>query len=122
MCKSRRIPAVAVGVSSIIVFLLGIAMLVLTLLFNSNGFKDDMAAFSAYKNAAFIVLLIGSLLAIITSVASGFVACRKNTHWCCNINLGIFMFFSWILLIFAGIVMGSVTLTKEETFISFCDN
>jgi|LakMenEpi03Aug12_release.lakeMendotaPanAssembly.Ray.scaffolds.fasta_scaffold526203_1 hypothetical protein len=122
MCKSRRVPAVAVGVSSIIVFLLGVAMLVLTIMFNSNGFKDDMAVLSAYKNAAFIVLLIGSSLAVITAIASGVVALKKNTHWCCNINLGIFMFFSWVLLILAGIVMGSITLTKEETFISFCDN
>jgi hypothetical protein len=31
------------------------------------------------------------------------------------------MFFSWVLLLAAGITMGSISLTKEQTFIDFCD-
>ena len=119
MCKSRRVPAIAVGVSSIVVFLLGVAMIVLSLLFNFKGFQN-LDVFTKYKNVAFIILIIGSVLAVVTSILSSIVACKQR-HWCCNVNVGIFMFFSWVLLLAAGITMGSISLTKEQTFINFCD-
>jgi len=113
------VPAIAVGVASIVVFLLGIAMIVLSLLFNFKGFKD-FDELSKYKNVAFIVLIVASIIAVVTAVSSSIVACKER-HWCCNVNVGIFMFFSWVLLLAAGITMGSISLTKEQTFINFCD-
>lgn len=120
MCKSRRLPAVAVGVSSVVVFILGCAMIALTLMFNSNGFKDDLAELDGYKNAMFITLLLASILAVITSVVAGCIACKKR-HWCCNVNVGVFMFFAWVILLTGGTILGAISLTNEETFISFCD-
>ena len=112
-------PAIAVGVASIVVFLLGIAMIVLSLMFNFKGFQN-LDELSKYKNVAFIVLLVASVLAVVTAITSSIVACKQR-HWCCNINVGIFMFFSWVLLIAAGITMGTISLTKEQTFVNFCD-
>ena len=114
MCKSRRIPAVTVGVSSIIVFLLGLTMIVLSVIFYLRSF-NDMEALNKYKTTIFFILMVGSVLAIVTSILSGIIACKKR-HWCCNANVGIFMFFSWILLVTAGIIMGTISLTNEQTF------
>ena len=73
-----------------------------------------------YKNMMFIILIIGSLLAVFSSILATVIA-RKARHWCCNVNVGIFMFVSWILLVLAGVVMGVISFTSEDTFLSFCD-
>jgi len=119
MCKSRRVPAVAVGVSSIIVLLLGIAMVILSIIFYVRSFTD-MSAMVKYKTSIFVILIVGAVLAILSAILAGVIACKKR-HWCCNANVAIFMFISWVLLLTSGIIMGTVSLTNEQTFLTFCD-
>lgn len=117
-CKSRRVPAIIVGVFAGILFLFGVAMIVLSLEFNFSF--ENMQVVEKYKNMMFIILIIGSLLAVISSVLASVIACKQR-HWCLHVNVGIFMFIAWILLVFSGVVMGVVSFTSEETFLSFCN-
>lgn len=117
VCKSRRVPAIIVGISAVITFLLGVAMVILSLEFQFSF--EDMSNLKKYKDMIFIFLIVASMLAVVSAILPSIIAC-KHRHWCFNVNSGIFMFISWIILLAMGVIIMVVSFTSEETFMSFC--
>jgi hypothetical protein len=73
-CKSRRVPAIIVGIFSAIVFMLGVAMIVLSLEFNFSF--ENLKNLDQYRTAIFVFLITGSILAVLTAILAAIIACR----------------------------------------------
>lgn len=119
MCKERKCPARTVGAFSIITLLLGIAMIVLSIRFTTSGFSKDIKALGNYANKAFLMLLAGAIIAVVTGIC-GIIICAKPIHWFFNIIIGFFFLIGFLLLFVNGLAISAVSNTKIETLQAFC--
>lgn len=120
MCKSRKCPGFTLGFFSIVTLLLGIAMIVLSIRFTTSGFSKDLKALGNYQNKAFLMLLAGAIIAVVTGVC-GIIVCFRRVPILVNIVVGFFFLISFLLLFVNGIAIGGISTTKIETLQKFCD-
>lgn len=120
MCKTRKCPAVTVGIFSVLTLLLGIAMIVLSIRFTTSNFSKDVKALGNYQSMAFYMLLAGAITAVLTGIC-GIILCAKKFPIICNIAVGFFFLAGFLLLFVNGLAIAAVSNTKIETLNAFCD-
>ena len=120
MCKTRKCPAMTLGVFASLTLLFGIAMVVLAIRFSTSGFAKDVKALGNYSNAAFYMLLAGAIIAIITGLCGIWLCAKKVKIWC-NMIVGLFFMISFLLLFVNGIAIAFVSHTPVETLQKFCN-
>ena len=119
MCKTRKCPAVTVGIFSVLTLLLGIAMIVLSIRFTTSNFSKDVKALGNYQSMAFYMLLAGAITAVLTGIC-GIILCAKRFPIICNIAVGFFFLCGFLLLFVNGLAIAAVSNTKIETLNAFC--
>jgi Ca2+/Na+ antiporter len=119
MCKTRKCPAVTVGVFAILTILLGIAMIVLSIRFATSGFSKDVQALGNYNNQAFLMLLAGAIIAVVTGTCGIYLWLKPTRIWC-NMIVGLFFLVAFVLLSVNGIAIAFVSHTNPETLQTFC--
>ena len=100
--------------------LLGIAMIVLAIRFTTSDFSKDLKALGNYQNIAFLMLLAGAIIAVVTGIC-GIIVCFKRVPIFVNIVVGFFFLIAFLLLFVNGIAIGGISATRLETMQKFCD-
>jgi len=100
--------------------LLGIAMIVLAIRFTTSDFSKDLKALGNYQNIAFLMLLAGAIIAVVTGIC-GIVVCFRRVPIFFNIVVGFFFLIAFLLLFVNGIAIGGISATRIETLQKFCD-
>lgn len=120
MCRSRKCPGFTLGFFAIVTLLLGIAMIVLAIRFTTSDFSKDLKALGNYQNIAFLMLLAGAIIAVVTGIC-GIIVCFRKVPIFVNIVVGFFFLIAFLLLFVNGIAIGGISATRLETLQKFCD-
>lgn len=102
------------GFFAIITLLLGIAMIVLAIRFTTSDFSKDLKALGNYQNIAFLMLLAGAIIAVLTGIC-GIVVCVRRVNIIVNIIVGFFFLIAFLLLFVNGVAIGGISTTRLET-------
>lgn len=108
------------GFFSIVTLLLGIAMIVLAVRFTTSDFSKDLKALGNYQNIAFLMLLAGAIIAVVTGIC-GIILCFRPVRIFVNIIVGFFFLIAFLLLFVNGVAIGGISSTRLETLQKFCD-
>jgi len=110
MCfKSRKVPAGIVVALSAVVLVLGLLMVMFSINFTNSDFLNDRGDLSDYKNFAFGVLMLFSLMAL---VAGGF----GISLWCVK-HRGFAVCFGLLLTIVSfGLIIEGTVVTMVSVF------
>ena len=128
MCfATRRAPACLVVILSVIVILLGIAMIAECIVFqyqktvfNSNESKSDQVA--KFATSSFGVLIGFSALALLTGICGVTCLakkCAENRAW--TFIYGFLLVLIWIVFALMGIILTAVSVNGPEVIQAFCD-
>jgi len=117
--KSRKMPAMAVGILSGAFAILALICLCVATTFQTSRFFQMPGKLLDYADGQFktlIVLALAAFLAATLGVASAF---RK--HRFLSISFGIIMLPIWIVLLCVACVLGDLISSSESNTAPFCD-
>ena len=132
MCfKQRKYPAIIVGIMSGLVAIVGLLMVFLSIRFadaevfnlgdqEKESSNEGQNEISDFKNKAFIVLLVTSVMAVIIGICGLSLMCVQ--HRGCAVLFGFSLLPAWAILFIFGIVTAVFSNSSKSTIERFCDN
>ena len=129
MCfKSRKQPALALTILSVLIFCIGIAISALAIrfavgdsFFTIKTLKGDIAEVDVdkFKNVSFGILLGAGIVAFATGFFGFFFTCCKSKSFA--VIYGIFLSFTWIIILVLGCIVTAVSVGAPSELQAFCD-